>query len=199
MSAITFVIVFLGIPFIISIVSLVLLKKFGNTGIGTSLFLSSGIFIVLALILFFSLKPWAFVDNYELGYIYDARDGQIKVLSHTGYTARVPFFESVHTVDLRPRQVCINVGSVNGTGSSGANSRVLNCKLVRFNPKGLLTFLSWHGRGDYSGDTLDDLLKIYAYDGSGRTYPFLDVLRELKNADTPPQIPTPVGPAKVAS
>jgi hypothetical protein len=147
----------------------------------------AGVTLVLTLIIFLIVHPWKFVDNYELGYVFDARNGQIRVLPHSGYYWRTPFVESIHTVDLRPRQVCINVGSpaVAG-GGSGANSRVLNCKLVQFNPKGLQLFVSWHGRDDYYGSTLDDLLKIYAYDGTGRSYPFLTVLRELKDDDVAP-------------
>lgn len=147
------------------------------------------VFMIVSVFVFFVfLKPWAFVDNYELGYVYDARDGQVRVLPHTGYVARTPFFESVHVVDLRPRQVCINVGGGQGTNTTiSANQRVLNCKLVKFNPKGLALFISWHGRNNYEGETLDDLLKIYAYDSSGRTYPFFDVLRELK--DDAPAVP----------
>ena len=145
----------------------------------------------LAFLIFF--RPWAFVQNYELGYIFDSRDGTIKLITHNGYVKREPIFQSVYTIDLRPRQVCINVGGGQGTGeheyNSGVNQRVLNCKLVRFNPKGLALFISWHGANDYYDQTLDDLLKIYAYDGSGRAYPFLDVLRELKNdnGDATPQ------------
>lgn len=116
-----------------------------------------------------------YVENYELGYQFDSRSGELTVLHHTGYVMTPPIVVSVHTVDLRPMQVCIN-----------ANSRVLNCKLVQFNPKGLETFVSWHGRNNYAhgsqGTTgnLNDILTSYAFDGSGKEYPFLTVLRELK-------------------
>lgn len=117
------------------------------------------------------------VDNYELAYKYDGRTGKIERLDRTGYIQTPPFLVQVHTVDLRPMQVCIN-----------ANKRVLNCKLVKFNPDGLELFLSWHGRANYDGSRvetggLNDILKSYAYDGSGRTYPFLTVMRELKTED----------------
>lgn len=77
----------------------------------------------------------AFVDNYEVGYRFDHRVGQVTILDRTGWHRRTPFLESIGTVDTRPMQVCIN-----------ANARVLNCKLVEFNPDGLPVFLSWHGR-----------------------------------------------------
>ena len=122
-----------------------------------------------------------FVDNYKLGYKYDRRTGQIERLNRTGYVVTPPLLVNVHTVDTRPMQVCIN-----------ANARVLNCKLVQFNPDGLELFLSWHGRnsyGNYSGSAanLNPILMSYAYDGSGRTYPFLKVLRELKPEEAAPE------------
>lgn len=127
-----------------------------------------------------------FVDNYELGYRFDRRDGKITRVGRTGYIVHLPILVDVHTVDLRPMQVCIN-----------ANARVLNCKLVQFNPDGLETFLAWHGRANYeapssSGNTatssstststtnFSNILMSYAFDGSGKNYPFLKVIRELK-------------------
>jgi hypothetical protein len=132
--------------------------------------------------IFFRACCVTFVDSYELGYQYDARSGRLTHVDRTGYILHTPFVVDIHTVDLRPMQVCIN-----------ANARVLNCKLVQFNPAGLDLFLSWHGRGDYesAGDgKLNPILMSYAYDGSGRSYPFLSVIRELKPEDALP----PVGP-----
>ena len=123
-----------------------------------------------------------FVDNYELGYTYDKRTGKITVLQKKGYIVTPPFLVSVHTVDLRPMQVCIN-----------ANARVLNCKLVQFDPAGLQTFVDWHGRDNYDGPSatsthtspgsLEDILKSYAFDGLEKSYPFLRIIRELKNQE----------------
>lgn len=112
------------------------------------------------------------VDSYEMGYRYDARNGQITHLNRAGYFIHAPFVIKINSVDLRPMQVCIN-----------ANSRVLNCKLVQFNPAGLDLFLSWHGRDNYTAGTLNPILMSYAYDGSGRNYPFLTIIRELKNEE----------------
>lgn len=118
------------------------------------------------------------VDSHELGFRYDRRTGRTTVVPRTGYIVYTPLLVSVQTIDLRPMQVCIT-GS--DSGSSSVNTRVLNCKLVRFNRNGLDLFLSWHGRDDYDHDTLAPILRNYAYDGSGRHYPFLDVLRELRS------------------
>lgn len=116
-----------------------------------------------------------FVDNYQVGYKFDARTGAITTLEGHGYFVTPPVVVNVHHVDLRPMQVCIN-----------ANQRVLNCKLVQFNPEGLELFLSWHGRNDYEigGEgNFSQIMLSYAYDGSGKNYPFLTVLRELKNEE----------------
>lgn len=139
-------------------------------------------FILFISTLFFRGCCVTEVDSHELGYRYDRRTGRINVLPRTGYVVYPPLFVSVHTIDLRPMQVCIT-GS--DSSMSSVNSRVLNCKLVRFNRNGLELFLSWHGREDYDYDKLSPILRNYAYDGSGRHYPFLDVLRELRGDAEP--------------
>lgn len=121
-----------------------------------------------------------FIDSYEKGYKFDKRTGKLTIIERTGWIVTPPFVVSVNSVDIRPVQVCIN-----------ANARVLNCKLVQFNPDGLELFLSWHGRKDYTIGTSEttgsftDILRSYAYSGSGETYPFLTILKELKpSSDT---------------
>lgn len=110
-----------------------------------------------------------FVDYHEFGYQYDTSTGIISAVVDengrvkTGYVIASPLVR-VHVIDLRPMQICIS-----------ANSRVLNCKLVKFNPKGFETFVSWHGRGDYSAVALQPILMSYAYDETGTVYPFLDI------------------------
>jgi hypothetical protein len=136
-----------------------------------------------------------FVDNYEIGYRYDTfgpNAGKIQILPRTGYFVTYPFRTKIHTIDGRPMQVCIS-----------AIKRVLNCKLVEFNPTGINLFLQWHGRNDYenNGGTTTDgttnlsqfnqILMNYAYDGSGRNYPFLTILRELKSGDVPQPVELP--------
>ncbi len=150
--------------------------------------------IVLAIIglLLFRIIFVNFVDNYELGYIFDSRTGQIQVLDRTGYVVTMPFMQSVHTVDLRPMQVCMN-----------ANARVMNCKLVKFNPDGLDTLLAWHGRQNYdggnsnnareggSGGNLAEILKSYAFENKGKNYPFLIIISELENSSEVPDASNP--------
>jgi len=124
-----------------------------------------------------------FVDNYEFAYYFDARTGQTSPILNEdgsykhGYVKTIPFIKIAHRIDLRPIQICINGGNTQST----ANSRVLNCKLVQFNPAGYETFISWHGRGDYSHNNLTNLLMNYAYDESQKGYPFFTITKELKN------------------
>lgn len=121
------------------------------------------------------------IDNYQLPYKFDSRTGAITKLEGHGYYITPPLVVSIHHIDLRPMQVCIN-----------ANQRVLNCMLVQFNPAGLELFLSWHGRQDYEGpgggaqgtSGFSEILKSYAYEGSGKTYPFLTIVRVLKNEES---------------
>jgi hypothetical protein len=111
-----------------------------------------------------------FVDNYQLGFVYDKYLGKTERVAHTGWVVRAPWRYSVHSIDLRPSQVSI-----------AANSRILNAKLVQFDPRGLDTFVAWHGReaGDNSA-ALYEILKSYAFDkDNGRDYPFLYVVSEL--------------------
>ena len=122
---------------------------------------------------------YKYVDSYQLAYSFNKwGNSKIETVNHTGYVKAIPLYNEVHTVDLRPMQVCIS-----------ANGRVLNCKLVEFNPDGLQTFLSWHGRGDYQGPgnttvgiqgcttQFCEILKVYAYDEKGTVYPFLKITK----------------------
>jgi hypothetical protein len=149
------------------------------------------LFFVLAFVgtIAFRIVFVDFVDNYEIGYRYDTwgpNAGKIQVLPRTGYFVTGPFKTKIHTIDGRPVQVCIS-----------AINRTLNCKLVQFNPAGIDLFLQWHGRGDYRHDTasssgtsedsskFDQILKNYAYDGSGTSYPFLTIKAELTQNNGP--------------
>jgi len=110
------------------------------------------------------------VENYELGFIFDRVTGTIEPVDKQGWVVRTPIRYSVHVIDMRPHQLTIS-----------ANQRVLNAKLVRFNPKGLQTFVEWHGRkaGDDTSN-LQEILKCYAFDvADGKDCPFLEVIQEI--------------------
>lgn len=136
----------------------------------------SGVFLLSVLVVvgvafgIFRATCVTFIDNYELGFCYDKLNGEIERIDRTGWIVRPPFVYSVHGIDLRPYQVSIS-----------ANSRILNAKLVRFDPEGLDTFIEWHGR-DAGDDTaaMLEILKCYAFDrAGGRDCPFLTVVSEL--------------------
>ena len=157
------------------------LEQWGVTSLLVRVGIRIGILIaaMLVLVSVFRITFVNFIDNYQMGYKFDARTGEVTILDEVGYYVTPPVIVKVHRVDLRPWQVCIN-----------ANQRVLNCKLVQFkrDKKGLELFLSWHGRKDYEGGdetigSFTDILKSYAYEGSGKSYPFLTILRDLKPED----------------
>jgi len=121
------------------------------------------------------------VDNYELAFNYNWWTGKIEKLDRAGWIIRWPIVNSVHTIDLRPYQISITADiqkNVSGSSSDrGIGARVLNAKLVRFNPEGLDTFIEWHGRraGNNTRQMLE-ILKAYAFDSEGgRGCPFLTV------------------------
>lgn len=129
-------------------------------------------FFIFGIVMAFLFRVTAvtFVDNYELAFSYDRLTGKIEKLNRTGYFVRTPLRYNIHGLDLRPYQVSI-----------AANSRILNAKLVKFNPDGLQTFVEWHGRN--AGDdvnNLQEILKCYAFDrDEGRDCPFLKVIQVL--------------------
>lgn len=151
-----------------------------------------GIIIILILIAGTFRIGWvSFVDNYELGFVYNRFSGEITPLNRTGYFIFAPFKYSVHSIDLRPYQISITAsfGNEGINSRSGIPSRVLNAKLVKFNPKGLETFVEWHGRD--AGDSLANLkeiMKCYAFDKEdGRDCPFIMVLSEINPSQAPDQ------------
>jgi hypothetical protein len=105
------------------------------------------------------------VEQHEVGYMWDRRTGATTTLPRSGYFVTPPWLVKVHGIDTRPAQVCIN-----------ANQRVLNCKLVQFNPAGIQQFVAWHG---LQHGNVSEILKSYAYDGQNKTYPFLTIKTEL--------------------
>lgn len=138
----------------------------------TLLGLGIGIIVLLLGIILLRVSCFTFVDNYELGYKFNGLTGEITELNRKGYHFQKPIIESIHTIDTRPFQVNIS-----------QNSRVLNAKLIRFNPKGLRLFLEWHGRGNYNQMSLTPILLSYAFDPSGQDYPFLTIDKELNNSN----------------
>jgi hypothetical protein len=115
-----------------------------------------------------------FVENYQLGYTFDKTTGKVEIVKKQGWIIRTPWLVDVHHIDLRPGQVCMN-----------ANARVLNCKLVQFNPDGLDTFVKWHGRAAGEGQNIYEILKSYAFNvNEGRDCPFLLIIDDMQRKNT---------------
>jgi hypothetical protein len=130
----------------------------------------------------------SFVDKHEIGYSYNKVTGEINEFDRTGYFLFPPWFYSVHSIDMRPMQLQIVANSFGNASTSinTVNQRVLNAKLVRFNPEGLDKFIEWHGRdaGD-SRKELAEILRCYAFNrAEGRDCPFITIERELNPAQT---------------
>lgn len=137
-----------------------------------------GLGILVGIALFGAIFFWtfcvSFVDNYEFGFTYDRFNGKVEALPRTGYIVRNPIKYAIHSVDTRPYQISI-------TAHFGISSRILNAKLVKFNPEGLKEFVAWHGRdaGDNLGN-LQEIMKCYAFDKEGgKDCPFITILNEI--------------------
>lgn len=141
-----------------------LMKKLGHVLGGILL----GTFIML---LIFRMLWVTGVEKHEFAYTFDRSDGSISEITNSGWVVRTPIRYKVYTVDCRPIQITIS-----------ANQRVLNAKLVRFNPRGLKEFIEWHGAGAGGGinSQLSEILKCYAFDTvNGADCPFLEVLQDI--------------------
>lgn len=147
--------------------------------------------VLFVLVIFIGFLFWlglwvTSVDKHEFAFTFDRfNNGKIEVIDGGGWVVRNPFKYAVHVIDLRPYQITLS-----------ANKRVLNAKLVKFNPAGLNTFIEWHGRkagddigrdsyingnGNIVGSSgLIDILKVYAFDkAEGTDCPFLTVLQDI--------------------
>lgn len=135
------------------------------------------ILIVSAIILVFGLITFAAgfnsIAKHEYAFTFDRFSGEIKPVNRTGWLLVNPFKYGVNTIDLRPYQIRISA-------NLDVGERVLNAKLVRFNPNGLNQFIANHGRD--AGDNLTNLkeiFKCYAFapDG-GKNCPFIIIEEE---------------------
>jgi len=119
------------------------------------------------------------VEAHEMGFTFNRWTGEIEEVEKQGWVIRNPFSYGVHTVDLRPFQITI-------TANLAVNQRVLNAKLVQFDPKGLQTFVAWHGRkAGESPFTFTEIMKCYAFDTTGgKDCPFIIVTQDTGPGQT---------------
>lgn len=139
-----------------------------------------GAIIGIPTIIFGLVAFWILCLNHiapqQIGVAYDSINGEVSVQQKPGWYVTHPFVQ-VASVDTRPFQVCLNAGA-----------RILNCKLIKFNPEGASEFVKlqgfhyWNGPGSSCNNcNTSEFARImmgYAY--SERQYPFIDVLEEIK-------------------
>lgn len=138
--------------------------------------LSTTLLLGLLSLLTFRMMFVDYVDQTEFAYMVNRITGSTDTIKKKGYVVSAPVVKKVYTIDLRPVQICLNVNTMN-------TSRVLNCKLVRFNSAHFKEFISIHGVGSYDPSSLQDYLKIYAFDDSvdpEKDFPFLIIEKEFK-------------------
>ena len=134
-----------------------------------------GVLLVIAVVLFggFVTLFVNHVDQHEFGYMVERlKGGKLSTIAQKGYIVTPPFVTKVYTIDTRPAQRCIT------SGRATVNQRVLNCKLVSFNPLGLDEFITLHGVQE---GNVSDILEPYAFDQLSRPYTFLII----KDASAP--------------
>lgn len=144
----------------------------------TSIIVTISVIFLLSIITFFS--SFTIVDVTEFAYKYDLTTGEISGMwdkngePKTGFIWKIPFLEKVHTIETLPYRTCLGE----------ENTRVLNCKLVQFDPNGWKQFVMWHGRRDYDHNRsnvssndydLDKILMSYAFSENPSQYKFLNI------------------------
>lgn len=144
----------------------------GVIGIRLAMFAAGCAIGALIVFIFFRWFWVTSVDKHEFAFSFNRFTGGIETCTNSGWYVRTPIKYSVYTIDCRPVQITIS-----------ANQRVLNAKLVRFNPEGIETFIKWHGMSAASGmnsGALPEILKCYAFDSvGGKDCPFLEVIQDI--------------------
>lgn len=149
--------------------------------ISTTVKVTIGVVIIFIVALILALLTRAtffnYVERHEFPYMFDAYTGEIKEIDKQGYVFSYPFIQKIYTFETRPIQICLQTESM----SSSVNSRVLNCKLVRFVPKYYRDFIALHGAYSYDASALRNILRIYAFeeDLNKSKYPFLAIEKTL--------------------
>lgn len=100
----------------------------------------------------------------EIGIAYNSIGGNVYVQGHPGWYLTSPTVE-VANIPTIPMKVTIP-----------SEAKVINTKIVRFNPNGVDEFVRLQGFSYFSDQGIENVLMGYAF--SGKSYPFLDVLQE---------------------
>lgn len=100
----------------------------------------------------------------EVGVAYNSIGGNVWVQAHPGWYLTSPTVEVANITTL-PMKVAIP-----------SEAKVINTKIVRFNPHGVDEFIRLQGFSYFSDQGMENILMGYAF--SGKSYPFMDVLQE---------------------
>jgi hypothetical protein len=124
------------------------------------------IFVVLPifLVLSFFFLCCNHVSANNIGVQFDALSGEVKVQPHPGWYITHPF---VRVTSLSTVPMVVHVPS---------NAKVINTKVVRLNPEGVLSFVKIQGFSYDLGRGLDNILMGYAF--SGQKFSFLEIVQE---------------------
>lgn len=118
--------------------------------------------VVLALLFYLACMNHVSINH--VGIAYNSVGGKVWVQSRPGWYVTWPTVE-VATISTIPMQVYIP-----------SDAKVINVKIVRFNPDGIDEFIRLQGFSYFTDQDMAGTLMGYAF--SGKTYPFLDVMQE---------------------
>ena len=109
------------------------------------------------------------VDVNEVGVAYNPMDGSVWIQQHddgnyAGWFRTSPLVK-VTCLSLLPLRVQIP-----------SDAKIINMKIVRFNPAGAVEFVHLQGFSYSLGQYLENILLGYAY--SGQSWPFLEIMQE---------------------
>ena len=129
--------------------------------------------VVLALLIFYGVFLNHVAIN-EIGVAYDSIGGKVWVQARPGWYITRPTVK-VAVIPTVPLKITIP-----------SEAKVINMKIVRFNPAGIDEFIRLQGFSYFSDQSIENILMGYAF--SGEKYPFLDVLQESgkENPNTSP-------------
>lgn len=114
------------------------------------------------------------VEINEVGVAYNSIGGKVWIQSRPGWYL-TSLTVKVANISTLPQQVQVY-----------SQAKVLNYKIVRFNPDGIDEFIRLQGFEYYEvGGSMNNILTGYAF--SGRRYPFLDVLQESGDENFKPK------------
>ena len=134
--------------------------------------MGGGAVLVIAFLFYLSFLNHIAIN--EIGVAYNSIGGKVWVQGRPGWYVTAPTVE-VAVIPTVPLRVTIP-----------SEAKVINTKIVRFNPKGVDEFIRLQGFSYFSNQGIENILMGYAF--SGQKYPFLDVLQESggENATSAP-------------